>query len=235
MRKRILLLEDEQAIADTLIYALQSEGFEVRHVRLASDALQAFEAGPPDLAVLDVGVPDGSGFDVCRAMRKTSELPIVFLSARHEEIDRVLGLELGADDYVVKPFSPREVVARVRAILRRSAATGAPAPPPPPGKPEGQAGALVLDEAAQRIACQGRYLALTRYEFQLLATLLRRPQRIFSRSELMDLVWGGGADTSDRTVDAHVKLLRAKLRERGLLADVIQTHRNMGYSIRLPD
>lgn len=232
MRKRILLLEDEQAIADTLIYALQSEGFEVRHVRLASEALQAFETMPPDLAVLDVGVPDGSGFDVCRSIRKTSELPIVFLSARHEEIDRVLGLELGADDYVVKPFSPREVVARVRAILRRSAAPGAPAAPPS-APPVVQDGVLVLDEAAQRIACRGSYLALTRYEFQLLATLLRRPQRIFSRSELMDLVWGGSADTSDRTVDAHVKLLRAKLRERGLDAEVIQTHRNMGYSIRL--
>ncbi|WP_439588043.1 two-component system response regulator CreB [Hydrogenophaga sp.] len=234
MRKRILLLEDEQAIADTLIYALQSEGFEVRHVRLAGEALQAFEAGPPDLAVLDVGVPDGSGFDVCRAIRKTSEVPIVFLSARHEEIDRVLGLELGADDYVVKPFSPREVVARVRAILRRSAGSGGPAAAVP-NAPVAQAGALVLDEAAQRIACLGSYLPLTRYEFQLLATLLRRPERIFSRSELMDLVWGGAADTSDRTVDAHVKLLRAKLRERGLMAEVIQTHRNMGYSIRLPD
>lgn len=234
MRKRILLLEDEQAIADTLIYALQSEGFEVRHVRLVSDALKAVEGEPPDLAVLDVGLPDGSGFDVCRAIRKTSELPIVFLSARHEEIDRVLGLELGADDYVVKPFSPREVVARVRAILRRSASSGVSAAALPDA-PIVPGGALVVDEAAQRIACQGSYLALTRYEFQLLATLLRRPQRIFSRSELMDLVWGGSADTSDRTVDAHVKLLRAKLRERGLVAEVIQTHRNMGYSIHLPD
>ena len=235
MRKRILLLEDEQAIADTLIYALQSEGFEVRHVRLAGEALQAFESGPPDLAVLDVGVPDGSGFDVCRAIRKTSELPIVFLSARHEEIDRVLGLELGADDYVVKPFSPREVVARVRAILRRSAPLGATRVAAETDSPTVQAGAVVLDEAAQRIACMGSYLALTRYEFQLLATLLRRPERIFSRSELMDIVWGGAADTSDRTVDAHVKLLRAKLRERGLMDDVIQTHRNMGYSIRRID
>jgi two-component system catabolic regulation response regulator CreB len=233
MRKRILLLEDEQAIADTLIYALQSDGFEVRHVRLASEALQVFQTAPPDLAVLDVGVPDGSGFDVCRTIRKTSELPIVFLSARHEEIDRVLGLELGADDYVVKPFSPREVVARVRAILRRSASL--PASQDAPDARVAQAGALVLDETAQRIACMGQYLALTRYEFQLLATLLRRPERIFSRSELMDLVWGGSADTSDRTVDAHVKLLRAKLRERGLKDDVIQTHRNMGYSIRRPD
>ncbi len=232
MRKRILLLEDEQAIADTLLYALQSEGFEVRHVGLAREALSAFEEAPPDLAILDVGVPDGNGFDVCRAIRKTSELPIVFLTARHEEIDRVLGLELGADDYVVKPFSPREVCARVRAILRRSAGGGAPAavPAPTPVAP----GLLTLDEKAQRIACEGELLALTRYEFLLLATLLRRPQRIFSRTELMDLVWGGAPHTSDRTVDAHIKLLRAKLRERGLVADVIQTHRHMGYSLRLP-
>mgnify|MGYP006187322547 CR=1 FL=1 len=122
MAHRILLLEDEQAIADTLLYTLTSEGFEVQHVRLVSDALSAFAAQAPDLAILDVGVPDGNGFDVCRAIRKTSELPIVFLTARNEEIDRILGLELGADDYVSKPFSPREVCARVRAILRRSAA-----------------------------------------------------------------------------------------------------------------
>lgn len=229
MRKRILLLEDEPAIADTLLYALQSEGFEVRHVGLAREALSAFEQAPPDLAILDVGVPDGNGFDVCRAIRKSSELPIVFLTARHEEIDRVLGLELGADDYVVKPFSPREVCARVRAILRRSAAGVAPVAAPAPAP-----GLLTLDEQAQRIACGGELLALTRYEFLLLATLLRRPQRIFSRTELMDLVWGGAPHTSDRTVDAHIKLLRAKLRERGLAAEVIQTHRHMGYSLRLP-
>lgn len=229
MRKRILLLEDEQAIADTLLYALQSEGFEVRHVGLAREALSAFEQAPPDLAILDVGVPDGNGFDVCRAIRKSSELPIVFLTARHEEIDRVLGLELGADDYVVKPFSPREVCARVRAILRRSAAGAAPAAAPAPAPVP-----LTLDEQAQRIACGGEWLALTRYEFLLLSTLLRRPQRIFSRTELMDLVWGGAPHTSDRTVDAHIKLLRAKLRERGLAAEVIQTHRHMGYSLRLP-
>ena len=231
MRKRILLLEDEQAIADTLLYALQSEGFEVRHVRLAREALAAFQQTPPDLAILDVGVPDGNGFDVCRAIRKTSEMPIVFLTARHEEIDRVLGLELGADDYVVKPFSPREVCARVRAILRRStaAATGA-APTLEPAT----SGLLTLDEKAQRIVSAGEVLALTRYEFLLLSTLLKRPQRIFSRSELMELVWGGAPHTSDRTVDAHVKLLRAKLREHGLQAEVIQTHRHMGYSLRLP-
>ena len=230
MRKRILLLEDEQAIADTLLYALQSEGFEVQHLRLANQALKAFRLQVPDLAILDVGLPDGNGFDVCRAIRKTSDMPIVFLTARHEEIDRVLGLELGADDYVVKPFSPREVCARVRAILRRSAVTTVASQSGPSATT-----VLQLDEAAQRIRCGGEWLALTRYEFQLLATLLRRPERIFSRVELMDLVWSGALDTSDRTVDAHVKLLRAKLRARGVQAELIQTHRNMGYSIRVAD
>lgn len=228
MRKRILLLEDEQAIADTLLYALQSEGFEVRHVSLARRALEAFHDSPPDLAILDIGVPDGNGFDVCSAMRKSSELPIIFLTARSEEIDRVLGLELGADDYVVKPFSPREVCARVRAILRRSAGAVPAAPP------AAATGVLALDDQAQRITCAGELLALTRYEFLLLATLLRRPERIFSRNELMSLVWGEALHTSDRTVDAHVKLLRAKLRGRGVQAEVIQTHRHMGYSLRLP-
>lgn len=225
MAHRILLLEDEQAIADTLLYTLRSEGFEVTHVRLAREALAAFSAQAPDLAILDVGVPDGNGFDVCRAIRKTSELPIVFLTARAEEIDRILGLELGADDYVSKPFSPREVCARVRAILRRSAVR--------PAAVATEAALLQLDEAAQRIRCAGQLLALTRYEYLLLATLLKRPQRIFSRAELMDLVWGDAPDTADRTVDAHVKLVRAKLREAGASAELIQTHRNMGYSIQL--
>jgi two-component system, OmpR family, catabolic regulation response regulator CreB len=227
----ILLLEDEQAIADTLLYALRSEGFEVGHVRLASEALAAFVARPPALAILDVGVPDGNGFDVCRAIRKTSELPIVFLTARGEEIDRVLGLELGADDYVTKPFSPREVCARVKAILRRSAGHGSPNN----AAPSAEAGAVLqLDEAAQRIRCGGQPLALTRYEYGLLATLLKRPQRIFSRAELMELVWGDAPDSSERTVDAHIKLLRAKLRACGLDAELIQTHRNMGYALQAP-
>ncbi|MCB4364788.1 two-component system response regulator CreB [Hydrogenophaga taeniospiralis] len=233
MRKRILLLEDEQAIADTLLYVLRGDGFEVRHARLVSEALQALHSEPPDLAILDVGVPDGNGFDVCRAIRKTSELPIVFLTARSEEIDRILGLELGADDYVSKPFSPREVCARVRAILRRSAPGRDAAAASSNGGASVPAAALQLDEAAQRIRCGDDWLSLTRYEYLLLATLLKRPQRIFSRAELMDLVWAEALDTSERTVDAHIKLLRAKLRERGVSADLIQTHRNMGYSLSL--
>mgnify|MGYP003581860371 FL=1 len=237
MTHRILLLEDEQAIADTLLFALRREGFEVQHWQLAREALAAFAAQPPDLAILDVGVPDGNGFDVCRAIRKTSELPIVFLTARSEEIDRILGLELGADDYVSKPFSPREVCARVKAILRRSAgqatATATATAITPATATDTTVPVLQLDEAVQRIRCGDRWLALTRYEYRLLATLLKRPQRIFSRGELMDLVWHDAPDTADRTVDAHIKLLRAKLREAGTRAELIQTHRHMGYSLHL--
>ena len=237
MTHRILLLEDEQAIADTLLFALRREGFEVQHWQLAREALAAFAAQPPDLAILDVGVPDGNGFDVCRTIRKTSELPIVFLTARSEEIDRILGLELGADDYVSKPFSPREVCARVKAILRRSAgqatATATATAITPATATDSAVPVLQLDEAVQRIRCGDRWLALTRYEYRLLATLLKRPQRIFSRGELMDLVWHDAPDTADRTVDAHIKLLRAKLREAGTRAELIQTHRHMGYSLHL--
>ena len=228
----ILLLEDEQAIADTLIYALRSEGFEVRHVQLAREALAAFREREPALAILDVGVPDGHGFEVCREMRRTSEMPILFLTARTQEIDRVLGLELGADDYVSKPFSPREVCARVRAILRRSAGAGRVAAPNAAAPEAAPPAALRLDEAAQRIHGPAGPLPLTRYEFRLLAALLRRPQRIYSRSELMALVWDDAPDTADRTVDAHVKLVRAKLREAGLAGELIQTHRHMGYSLQ---
>lgn len=231
MAQRILLLEDEPAIADTLLYALRSEGFEVEHVRLVREALDRLAAQPPHLAILDVGLPDGSGFDVCRQLRRSSELPVVFLTARSEEIDRVLGLELGADDYVVKPFSPREVCARVKAILRRSAAA-AVATAVGPAVPPAASGQLLLDETAQRIRCGAQWLALTRYEYRLLATLLRRPQRIFSRAELMELVWDDAPDTADRTVDAHIKQLRAKLREAGAGAELIQTHRHMGYSLQ---
>ena len=234
MPARLLLLEDEQAIADPLLYALRSEGFEVVHHRLARDALAEVERQPPDLALLDVGLPDGNGFEVCRTLRRTHTLPIVFLTARDEEIDRVLGLELGADDYVGKPFSPREVCARVKAILRRTGANGARGDDPAPPAPATPAGhrLLRLDEAMQRIHGPAGPLPLTRLEYRLLAVLLRRPERIFSRSELMALVWDDAPDTADRTVDAHVKLVRARLREAGLPSDLIQTHRHMGYSLQ---
>lgn len=223
MPARILLLEDEPSIADNLIYALRSEAFDVTHVGLARDALSAFARDGADLVVLDIGVPDGNGLDVYRSLRQHSEVPVMFLTARASELDRVLGLELGADDYVTKPFSPREVCARIKSILRRTGQTPTQAAPSGPWR---------LDEVAQQVSHQGLSLNLTRYEYLLMATLMRRPGRIFGRAELMDLVWQDALDTAERTVDAHIKLLRAKLRGAGADPNALQTHRHMGYSFK---
>jgi two-component system catabolic regulation response regulator CreB len=228
---RILLLEDDPAIAATVAFALQREGFAVEHVLLAGAARDAVSAAPPALAILDVGLPDGSGLDLCRHWRQSGDetlraLPILMLTARAEELDRVVGLELGADDYLTKPFSPRELVARVRALLRRAAF--APAPPP-----SAAPGLFELDTDGRRIRFAGQWLALTRLEFGLLRALLRAPGRIRSREALLDEVWGADGDATDRTVDTHVKTLRAKLRAVRPELEPIATHRGMGYSLDL--
>lgn len=226
----ILVVEDESAIADTIVYALRTDGMQATHCLLGSDALARLRAGTdaPDLVILDVGLPDISGFEVCRTLRTFSDVPVIFLTARHEEIDRIVGLEIGADDYVVKPFSPRELAARVRVILRRARpAPAQPAAPSQPLPPEG----FHHDEAGARLAWRGRWLDLTRYEYRLLALLVAHPGRIYARAQLMDLVWHDALDTVDRTVDTHVKTLRAKLREVDPPADPIRTHRGMGYSL----
>jgi two-component system catabolic regulation response regulator CreB len=178
-----------------------------------------------DLLILDVGLPDMSGFEACRALRRESDIPVIFLTARDGEIDRVLGLELGADDYVVKPFSPRELVARVRARLRRQA-------PALENTGWRRRGEFEHDEAGHRIRHAGVELALTRYEYGLLAALLARPGAILSREQLMEAVWRDAPDTDDRTVDTHVKTLRAKLRAGSGDDGAIQTHRGLGYSVR---
>jgi two-component system catabolic regulation response regulator CreB len=219
----ILIVDDEPDIADTLAYVLRAEGFRTHCLGLGGEALAAVRGGGFDLVVLDVGLPDMNGFDVCRALRRESDIPVIFLTARSDEIDRVLGLELGADDYVPKPFSPREVASRVRAVLRRAR------PAEPPGSaPEPR---FAVDADGARIAYRGVWLALTRYEYRLLATLLERPGRILSRAQLMNMVWSDAEDSLERTVDAHVKTLRAKLRAVGD-DDPIATHRGLGYSIR---
>jgi two-component system catabolic regulation response regulator CreB len=170
--------------------------------------------------ILDVGLPDMTGFDVCKQIRAISNVPILFLTARNHEIDRIVGLEIGADDYVTKPFSPREVVTRIKTILRRSEQI-----------PTKQSSQFVVDEIANRILYCGQYLDLTRYEFLLLKTLVKQPQRVYSRNQLMDLVWANAEDTLERTVDAHVKTLRAKLRKIDAASNAIVTHRGMGYSL----
>jgi two-component system catabolic regulation response regulator CreB len=224
----VLVVEDESAIADTILYALRTEGMQVETCTLGSEALDRVRSRRPDLVILDVGLPDISGFEVCRSMRTFSDVPVIFLTARHEEIDRIVGLEIGADDYVVKPFSPRELAARVRVILRR--AKGASDSPQP--SPMAQEDAdFVHDTDGARLAYRGRWLDLTRYEYRLLALLVQHPGRIFARSQLMDLVWHDSLDTVDRTVDTHVKTLRAKLREIDPAGDPIRTHRGMGYSL----
>jgi two-component system catabolic regulation response regulator CreB len=225
VQKSILIVEDEPAIADGIAYALRTEGFAPHHVTLGEAALEALRDGAFELAILDVGLPDVSGFEVCRRLRQFSEVPVIFLTARSDEIDRVVGLEIGADDYVTKPFSPRELVARVRVILRRIEKVEAASPE------VRQTSVFDLRSKEARIAYRGTLLELTRYEYLLLKTLLEHPGHVLSRAQLMDHVWQDAEDTLERTVDAHVKSLRAKLRVIDAAADPIQTHRGMGYSI----
>ena len=220
----ILLVEDDPAIARSIIFTLERDGLSVIHSLLLSDARRQLAVRPPDMLILDVGLPDGSGLDLCRDLRAHSNLPVLMLSAHGEEIDRVLGLELGADDYVSKPFSPRELLARVRGMLRR--ARMQPALVSPAG-----ARPFDIDLAGQRISLMGRTLPLTRREFGLLADLLRHPGRIRSRDELLSAVWGTDSDSTDRTVDTHIKTLRAKLQEAAPGREYIVTHRGMGYCI----
>jgi two-component system catabolic regulation response regulator CreB len=220
----ILLAEDETAIADAVVYALRSEGFAVEHCLLGAEVLPRVRRGGIELLLLDVGLPDVSGFDVCTALRGFSDLPVIFLTARNGEIDRVLGLELGADDYVAKPFSPRELAARVRARLRRHL---------PADGGWRRHGSFEIDGEGRRIRYAGHALELTRYEYALLAELLRRPGAILSRAQLLDRAWDGDSHSADRTVDTHVKTLRAKLRAAGADPDPIRTHRGVGYSVEV--
>lgn len=217
----ILIVEDEAAIADTLIYALQGEGHSTEWVTLGNAALEQQRLRPADLVILDIGLPDISGFETCRQLRRFSEVPVMFLSARDGEIDRVVGLEIGADDYVVKPFSPREVAARVRAILKRIA---------PRIEALGSLEPFVLDTVRMQINYRGQPLGLTRHEFRLLQCLLEQPERVFSREQLLDAV-GVPADAGyERSIDTHIKSVRAKLRQVAGEAEPIQTHRGLGYS-----
>jgi two-component system catabolic regulation response regulator CreB len=257
MTTPLLLLEDDPAIAHTVVYALSREGFAVEHVSLVSEAALRLQAGssPYAAAIFDVGLPDGNGLDLCRSLRQQggalAALPIVMLTARSEELDRVLGLELGADDYLTKPFSPRELCARVRALLRRAslvpaAVSGTPHATPaasllvPAQTVSAQAPAvaspatqptLVCDVDGQRVFFGPAALPLTRRELGLLTLLLKHPGRIWPRDALLDAVWGQDADSTDRTVDTHIKTLRAKLREAGAQPDLIVTHRGLGYAV----
>lgn len=222
---RVLLVEDEPAIADTLIYALETECFTVTHTLTGTDALSAHQSQPFDFAILDIGLPDMTGLEVCRLLRENSSIPVLFLTARDGETDRILGLELGGDDYVTKPFSPREIVARVRAILRRGQHTPAVAPPVP-------SSGFHHDKSAMRIHFEGGLLDLTAHEYKLLLVLIEKPGRVFTRDQLLDQAWQDPGAVTDRTIDAHIKSIRAKLRNhRPGAENLIETRRGLGYSL----
>ena len=246
----ILIIEDEPTIADTLVYALKTEGFEPVWKTTGREALEELAGRSVALIVLDVGLPDVNGFELCKRIRAKWPVPVLFLTARTDEIDRIVGLEIGGDDYVTKPFSPREVCARVKAILRRGAmtpagveATAAAQMPArvekPAGNPATASGDFFHDEERCEIRFHGQRLELTRYEYRLLRALLKRRGRVYSRDELMTQAWEDPGASLDRTVDAHIKTLRAKLRAAAGTHgngdnDPIQTHRGLGYSLRDP-
>ena len=246
---RILLVEDESGIADTLRYVLAADGFEAVWCATGGEALAEFAREAPALAILDVGLPDISGFELFRQLQALPggrDVPMLFLTARSDEIDRVVGLELGADDYIAKPFSPRELVARVRGILRRSAraspaaaaaavtavtAPAAQAPAPPTAASTLAHGPFSVDDERRRIRYYGQALDLSRYEYGLLRLLVQRPGRVFTRDELLDHVWDDASASLDRTVDAHVKTLRAKLKAVAPAVEAIRTLRGTGYAL----
>ena len=221
----ILLVEDETAIADTVAYALRADGHAVLHCLDGNSALQAVGSQRFDLAILDVGLPDISGFALCGELRRRAPLPVVFLTAQASEAERVLGFDLGADDYIAKPFSLRELMARVRVALRRAA--------PAPAATAAGGGTFEHDIEGRRIRYHGRTLDLTRYEYGLLAALLARPGAVLTRAQLMDRVWGDALDSGDRTVDTHIKTVRGKLRAVVPDRDPLRTHRGIGYSLDL--
>lgn len=231
-KPRILVVEDESGIADTIQYVLTTDGFSPVCCATAEQALREFQAQPPALAILDVGLPDLNGFELFKRLQGLpggAQVPIIFLTARSDEIDRVVGLELGADDYIAKPFSPRELVARVRGILRRSSVRPPQAPAAPAAVPAPQP--FALDEERRQIRYYGRLLELSRYEYGILRLLVLKPGRVYTREELLSKVWDDDSDSFDRTVDAHIKTLRAKLKAVAPQLEAIRTSRGTGYAL----
>jgi two-component system, OmpR family, response regulator len=225
MPLRILVADDDPHIREVICFALEKAGMVTAPVGSGPAALSEFAHRVPDLAVLDVGMPDMDGLEVCRQIRRSSDVPILFLSARDEEIDRILGLEMGGDDYVTKPFSPRELVARVNVILRRARPAPVEADPEPL-----RHGQLSLDPARRTAAFGEKPLGLTAIEFGMLKALLLKPMHVLTRNELMRASHAGNIHVADRTIDSHIRNIRAKLAEAGA-ADAIETVHGIGFRL----
>ncbi|HEX7970008.1 MAG TPA: response regulator transcription factor [Stellaceae bacterium] len=222
---KILIVDDDPAIREVVGFALGRAGFETVEASDGKAALERFAAAKPDLVVLDVLMPGLDGIEVCRELRRRGSVPILFLSSKDDEVDRIVGLEIGGDDYLVKPFSPRELVARVKALLRRAAA-----PEPPAGAATVlRHGRLSLDLEQVRAAWDGQEVALTATEFGILRTLMSRPGKVYTRDNLMDGAYGIDKVVSDRTIDSHVRRLRAKFAAIG--AEPIETLHGFGYKL----
>jgi two-component system OmpR family response regulator len=224
---KVLVVEDDPRISDVLDYALKAEGYEVQTAQRGREAIEFSKRNPPGLIVLDVGLPDLDGFEVCRAIRGFSDVPILFLTSRSDEIDRVVGLELGGDDYVVKPFSPRELLARIKAIRRRHDRP-ALASAQPEVSNELRYGPITIDLEKFRVRSGAGEIVLTAQEFKLLELLVRHPGRVFTREQVLNRAWGEGGLVADRTIDVHVKTLRRKFGK----FEFIETVRGIGYRAR---
>jgi two-component system OmpR family response regulator len=222
---KILIADDEPNIREVISFALERAGFAIATARNGVEALQQVRRSPPDLIILDIGMPEMDGLEVCRQIRKASEVPILFLSARDEEIDRVLGLEIGGDDYVTKPFSARELVARVNVILKRARGGGGN------GKPAAMNHGHVRFDAARHAVWFGEApISLTALEFEILGAFLARPEMVFSREQLMEAAYGAGTYVSDRTIDSHIRNLRAKFAEAGC-SSIVETVHGVGFRL----
>ena len=220
MRHKILLIEDESSIADNVIFALQGEGYDVSWFQEGQKGLACLAEGQFDFLILDVGLPDLNGFEVLKKLRTFSKVPVIMLTARSDEIDKVLGLEMGADDYMGKPFSTRELAARIKAVLRRNS------PGAGPGLSQ-----FIIDSNRHCIFFRKKNLQLSRYEYKILELLLRRPGWVFSREQIMQQVWEEPEESFERTVDAHIKTIRAKIKDVDESVQAIITHRGLGYSV----
>ncbi len=222
MSEHILVIEDEANIAETIKIAVENESFLCDWKPSGQQALEYLKHHSASLIVLDIGLPDMSGFELLKLIRQEHNMPVIFLTARGEEIDRVVGLELGADDYITKPFSPRELMARIKAVLRR---TNNALPNP------NSSNKFEINDQQACISFQQQALELTLAEYKLLSGMLSQPSRVFTRAQLLEIIWDANHPSEERTIDTHIKSIRAKLKQIDPGAEQINTHRGIGYSI----